>query len=410
MSIVLQSETKEAAVLPSAAKPPETAFDREIDRRCTASVKWDKYQGRDVLPFWIADMDFAAPDFILDAISRRLAHGILGYTHTPEALDAAFQGWLERRHGWTVPREWLVWVPGVVPGLNLAALAAGEPGASLLLPTPIYFPFLSVAANAGQRSIEAPMRKAGGRWEMDFDALEAAVRPDTRLLLIANPQNPTGRVYEEAELAALADFAARHDLWICSDEIHCDLVLDRSARHRPIASLGPEVAARTISLYAATKTFNVPGLSCAVAVIPDAAMRTRFQAARGGLVPDIGPLAYAAAEAGFSHAGGWQDSLLAYLRGNHRRLQEAVGERMTPVQATYMAWIDLRDLGLANPAAQFERCGLGLSDGAQFAGPGFLRFNFGCPRSLLERGIERYHRALQTLGADALVCEGAQLG
>ena len=381
----------------SMEQPSAAAFDREIDRRGTASVKWDKYLGRDVLPFWIADMDFAAPDFILNALSQRLAHGILGYTRTPEALAAAFQSWLARRWGWAVPLDWLVWVPGVVPGLNLAAAAAGEPGASLLLPTPIYFPFLAVAANAGQRSIETPMQKAGNRWEMDFDALQAAVRPDTRMVLISNPQNPTGRVYEEAELAQLAALAERHDLVICSDEVHCDLVLDRNARHRPIASLGSEVAARTISLYAATKTYNIPGLPCAVAVIPDAGLRTRFQVARRGLVPDIGPLAYAAAEAAFRDCGPWRASLLDRLRSNHRRLQEAVGERMTPVEATCLAWIDLRDLGLANPAAHFERFGLGLSDGAQFAGPGFLRFNFGCPRSLLERGIERYRQALQAV-------------
>ena len=230
---------------------------------------------------------------------------------------------------------------------------------------------------------------------MDFDAMEGAVRPDTRLVMIANPQNPTGRCYTEDELLELARFAERHDLVICSDEIHCALVLDPEARHVPVASLGEEIAARTISLFAATKTYNMPGLSCAVAVIPDTDCRARFIAARRDLVPMLGPLALAASEAAFDDRGPWVGELLDYLRGNHQRLLEAVGDRMTPVEGTYLAWIDVSDLGLDDPGAWFERFGLGLSDGAAFGGPGFVRFNFACPRAMLDRGLERYHRAME---------------
>lgn len=369
-------------------------FDRRIDRSGTSSAKWDKYQGQDVLPFWVADMDFEAPGFLLDALSTRLEHGVFGYTRVPDALVAAFQGWLLRNYQWQVPEEWLVWIPGVVTGLNLAAMATAEPNGAVLIPTPVYYPFLSVPANAGQRSIEVPMQRDGNRWVMDIDALDAATDADTRILMIANPQNPTGRVYDDAELAELAAFAERRCLVICSDEIHCPILLDRQARHRPIASLDPEIAARSISLYAATKAYNVPGLSCAVAVIPDAGLRRRFNKARQGLTPLIGPLAYTASEAAFNDESGWLDRLLAYLRGNHERVLAVVGERMTPVEGTYLAWADVRDLALDDPGAYFERFGLGLSDGAAFGGPGFVRFNFGCPRALLDEGLARFSAAI----------------
>lgn len=373
----------------------EAIFDREVDRRGTNAIKWDRYLGRDVLPFWVADMEFEMPDFILDSVRRRIDHGILGYTRTPDTLVAAFRDWLMRNYGWAVPAEWLVWIPGVVPGLNLSAMAVGSRGDSILIPVPVYYPFLSVPANAERSSIEVPMTVAGGRWGMDFDALNAAVRPDTQLVMIANPQNPTGRCYGRDELLELAAFAERHDLIVCSDEIHCSLLLDPTARHIPVASLGSDIARRTISLFAATKTYNMPGLSCAVAVIPDAGLRARFRGARRDLVPLMGPLAFAASEAAFNDRSRWVPGLLAYLRENHRLLFDAVGERMTAVEGTYLAWIDVRDLGLEHPGKHFERFGLGLSDGAAFGGPGFVRFNFACTRAMLERGLDRYRRAME---------------
>lgn len=229
-----------------------TQFDQVIDRRNTSSSKWEKYRGRDVLPFWVADMEFAAPQFVLDAVRQRLNHEIVGYTRTPESLQQAFQSWLQRSYGWTVPEEWLVWIPGVVPGFNLAARAVAEPGGAIMIPTPVYYPFLSVPRNSNQASQTVPLTRDGKRWVMDFDALQAQVRDNTRLFMFCNPQNPTGRVYSKAELTALADFCMQHDLVLCSDEIHCSLVLDDHARHIPIASLSPEIAERSISLYAST--------------------------------------------------------------------------------------------------------------------------------------------------------------
>jgi cysteine-S-conjugate beta-lyase len=376
-------------------------FDRIIDRRGTSSSKWEKYAGQDVLPFWVADMDFAMPDFVREAVQRRLDHDVIGYTRTPAPLVEAFQRWLADHYGWSVPESWLVWLPGVVTGFNLAARATAVSGGSVIIPTPVYYPFLDVPRHCDQEGIHVPLVRDGQRWVMDFDALEAAVRPDSRILLLANPQNPTGRAYSRTELEALAAFCLRHDLVLCSDEIHCQLLLAEDARHVPVASLSPEIAARTISLYAATKTYNIPGLSCGVAVIPDADLRLRFKRAQAGLVPSVGPLEYAASEAAFADRGPWVPSLLEYLRSNHRRVQEVVGARMTPVEATYLAWIDVRDLGLAEPGAFFEAHGIGLSDGAAFGGDGFVRFNFACPRNLLDQGLERLAAGLRAARADA---------
>jgi cystathionine beta-lyase len=373
-------------------------FDRLISREGTWSSKWEKYRSTDVLPFWVADMEFAMPDFIKASLTERLDREILGYTRTPPPLVEKFRSWLAQCYGWEVPESWLVWIPGVVTGFNLAARAVATPGGSVVIPVPVYYPFLHTPDNAEQEAILVPLvreESGGRRWVMDFDALTAATQPHSRLFMLSNPQNPTGRAYQRSELEALAQFCIERDLILCSDEIHCSLILEPAVSHIPIASLSPEIADRTISLFAPTKTYNIPGLGCAVAVIANPQLRRAFRRAQAGLVPGIGPLAYAAAEAAYGDTGPWLPALLDYLRGNHRRLQSVARERMTPVEATYLAWLDVRDMGLDDPASYFESYGLGLSDGAAFGGPGFVRFNFGCPRPLLERGLARLERALR---------------
>lgn len=373
-------------------------FDRLISREGTWSSKWEKYRGSDVLPFWVADMEFAMPDFIKTALSERLDREILGYTRTPPPLVEAFQRWLSRCYDWQVPESWLVWIPGVVTGFNLAARAVARPGGSIVIPVPVYYPFLHTPDHAEQEAILVPLVRedaARSRWIMDFDALAAATRSDSRLFMLSNPQNPTGRAYERSELETLAEFCIARDLILCSDEIHCSLILDPDAAHVPIASLSPEIADRTISLFAPTKTYNIPGLGCAVAVIANPELRRAFRRAQAGLVPGIGPLAYVAAEAAYRDGSNWLPALLAYLRDNQRQLQAVAGARMTPVEATYLAWLDVRDMALDDPGAYFESYGLGLSDGAAFGGPGFVRFNFGCPRALLDQGLERLDKALR---------------
>lgn len=368
------------------------SFDEIIPRNNTESSKWTKFPA-EVLPFWVADMDFAAPDFILDAIRQRLDHPILGYTHTPPSLVESFQGWLEYHFGWAVPSEWVVWVPGVVPQLNLAAQLLPSPS-ELLIPTPVYHPFLDLAENAGIRDIRVPMQESP-RWTMDFAAMADALTPDTRMLVICNPQNPTSRCYDDGELQDLANFVEQHDLLLVSDEIHANIVLAPEQRHQPVAAAHPELASRTITLYAATKIYNIPGMSCAAAVIPDEALREQFMHARAGLQPGIGPLEFIASDAAFNDRSQWIPDLLDYLRGNFALVKDALGDRVANLEATYLAWINVRDMGLEDTEAYFARHGIGISPGAQFGEPGHIRFNFGCPRQTLEQGLERLTRAIK---------------
>ena len=371
-------------------------FEPPIDRRGTFCKKWDKYAGRDVLPFWVADMDLPIAPFVLDAVRARLEHPILGYTATPEPVAEAFLRWLLRRYGWAARPEWLVWIPGVVPGLNFAARAVLGEGDELLIPAPVYPPFLDVPANSGLSAAISPLARDGESWSMDFERLRAQVSARTAAVLFCNPQNPTGRVYSRRELEELAALVVAGDTVIVSDEIHCPLILDAAKRHIPIASLDDAVADRSVSLFAPTKAYNFPGLACAVAVIPDAALRQRFEDATCGFASSLSPLSYAAALAAFDDRTAWLDEQNAFLAGNAARLLEAAraidGVDATPVEGTYLAWLDVAALGLADPASHFEAHGLGLSDGEEFGAAGFLRFNFGCSRSLLERGIERLRR------------------
>jgi cystathionine beta-lyase len=373
-------------------------FDQVIDRRTTSSAKWGRYADRDILPFWVADMDFRSPAFIRAALSARVEHGIFGYTETPAALVEAAIEWLDERFGWRVQPDWLVWISGVVPGFNMACRAVGARGDAVMMNVPVYYPFLSAPRHGERESIEVPLVRGQGAWFMDFDDMAKAVTARTRLFLLCNPQNPTGRVYTRDELLALARFCERHDLLICSDEIHCSLILDADRNHTPIASLSQEIASRTITLMAPTKTYNTPGLGCAFAIIPDRALRQRFNAARLGLVPGIGPLAYVAATEAYRDRSDWLPSLLGYLAGNRDLLQQTVASipnvTMTHVEGTYLGWLDIRALNLASIPDHFEAHGLGISDGAQFHGPGFIRFNFACPRPTLTVGLARLREAL----------------
>jgi cystathionine beta-lyase len=370
-------------------------FDRSPDRRGSDSVKWGRYAGRDVLPLWVADMDFAAPPPVLDALQRRVAHGVLGYAAPWPSLVEAVQEHLAAEHGWEVEPCWLVWLPGLVSGLNVACRAVE--GAAFTA-VPIYPPFLT----APRRLLTAPLRRGADRWEWDLEAVEAALTDEARLFLLCHPHNPVGRAWDDAELSALAELAARRDLTVCSDEIHAGLLLEPGRRHRPFAVACPEAAGRTITLMAPSKTFNVPGLGCAFAVIPDAGLRGRFKRAMDGIVPHVNVLGLTACEAALRHGGPWRTALLDYLRGNRDRVLAAVaalpGLRTTPVEATYLAWIDAGGAGLADPQRAFEEAGVGLNPGRDF-GPGqayqqHVRLNFGCTRATLDEALARMGRAL----------------
>ena len=375
-----------------------TAFDFEHvpERRGSDSVKWNKYAGQDVLPLWIADMDFASPPPVLAALQARVARGDLGYAEPWPALVEAVQAYCQRHYDWRVVADWLVWLPGLVCGINLACRSVdGE----VLTATPVYPPFLSAPGLSGRGLVRVSLREEGGRWSWDFAALEAAVTPATRLLLLCHPHNPVGRAWDADELQALAEFAARHDLVVCSDEIHCDLVLDPERRHVPFARLSEDATRRSITLMAPSKTYNIAGLGCSLAIIPDPALRRRYQAARRGIVPDVNVLAFTACASALLEGEAWRQDLLAVLRANRDRVEAAVnampGLSLGHVEATYLAWIDARGLGVDAPVEFFEAAGVGLSDGRDFGLPGWVRLNFGCAPALLDQALDRMRAACQ---------------
>ena len=373
-------------------------FDTVIDRSGTSSEKWDRYAGRDIIPLWVADMDFRSPPGVIAALHERIAHGVFGYTHPPQGLVEAVLEHLQRDFAWQVRPEWLVWLPGLVCGLNVLSKAVGKPGDEVITFTPIYPPFMSAPTLTGRTTVKVPLMLKGGRWVADQEALERAITPRTRMLLLCSPHNPVGRAWSREELQQFADLCERHDLIIGSDEIHAGLILDEGVQHLPIATLSAETARRTITLLAPSKTYNIPGLGCSFAVISDPELRQRFIRAAGRIVPHVNTLGYTAAEAAYRHGEEWRQQLLAYLRGNRDLVTAGIdaipGLVMTHVEATYLAWIDTRPTGIDRPGQFFEEAGVGLSDGADFDAPGFVRLNFGCSRSLLVEALQRMRRAL----------------
>ena len=372
-----------------------STFDRIIERRGTGSLKWARYEDRPVLPMWVADMDFRAAEPIIRALQERVENGVFGYSVATAEPVNALCGYLQRVHAVEATPEWLVWMPGMVPGLAMSAACAGQRGDAVMTCTPVYPPFLKVASDAGKELITVPLCRENDRDTFDFDAMEKAVTPGTRLFLLCNPHNPVGRVYSQQELEKLADFCVRHELWLCSDEIHCDLLLEpETCPHFTCLKLDGPVRSRLVVLMAASKTYNVPGLGLSAAIIPDTAARRRFQAAKHTFVAETSPLGFAATAAAYSHCEPWRETLCRYLRRNRDTLQAFLAAHcpqvtMPCIEATYLAWLDVRSLGLSQPTAHFETHGLGLNNGADFGSPGFVRLNFGCPHSVLEEGLQR---------------------
>lgn len=380
-------------------------FDRIIDRRGSDSIKWRAYG--DALPLWVADMDFAAPEAVLDALRARVEHGVFGYAAEPPELREVLVAWLGRRFGWRVAPEALVFLPGVVSGFNVACRAAARPGEGVLVQTPVYPPMLAAAANFGLRRDEMQMTQgADGRYTVDLDAFDAAIAGDTRAFLLCSPHNPTGRIFTPAELTAMAEVCLRRDVIICSDEIHGDLVLD-GGKHIPTAALDPEIGRRTITLMAPSKTFNIPGLAFSFAVVEDEALRARFTAAAKDIVPHINVLGYVAALAVYTEGEAWLEACLRYLSANRDALCDFVAQRLPGIsmarpEATYLGWLDCRAAELpAGPHRFFlERAGVALNDGVAFGrgGEGFVRLNFGCPRATLMEALERMAAAVEAVG------------
>lgn len=381
-------------------------FDQIIDRRHTLSIKHRRYEP-DVIPMWVADMDFPAPPAVLEALRAQVEHGIYGYDFPyPEVLGAVADR-LARLYGWQVQPEEIVPVPGLVSGFNIAARTVAQPGDSYLIHSPVYHPMRHLPDTAGLERLEAPLRLVTHghtlHYDLDLDAHEALVKPNTRLFLFCHPHNPAGRIFPRAELEALAAFSERHNLIICSDEIHCELLLG-GAQHLPIAALSPDIAARTITLIAPSKTFNIAGLSCGFAIIPDPALRKRYETVAHQLTLHVTSTGLVAAQAAYGpETDDWLKQLLGYLTANRDTLVQFVAERLPGVrtsvpEATYLAWLDCRELNLEPSPYEFflKKARVASNDGAVFGAEaaGFVRLNFGCPRATLLEALERMAAAL----------------
>ncbi|GAB5560196.1 MAG: PatB family C-S lyase [Synoicihabitans sp.] len=372
------------------------------DRQHTDSQKWQKYAGQDILPMWVADMDFKSSPAILEALHTRAEHGIFGYARpVPSTLEAIVTH--HRKHyGWEIDPSWIVWLPGMVCGLNLCSLAFSESEDTYLTLTPVYPPFLTAGRNFGRRAIRVPWAHADETWEIDWEALGEAVTPQTKMFYLCNPHNPIGRVWRRDELEKLGAFCAKHDLLLISDEIHCDLILDESLPHIPSAAISPELAERTITLMAPSKTYNIPGLGCTMAIISNEKLRHQLERSSRGLLPEVTTMGLSACEAAYGRSEEWRQGLLATLRTNSDLITKTLADLPGvhgegPQEATYLYWINVAALNLSDPIAHFESHGIGLSDGNFFGAPpnAYVRLNFGCPTVTLEEGLRRFAQGVQ---------------
>ena len=373
-------------------------FDTLIDRANSDSLKWGRYKGTDILPMWVADSDFCVAPAIADALKQRIEHGVFGYAKASTELIEIVVERMWRLYQWRIKPEWLVWQPGVVNGLNLACRIVGSSGDGVFAPSVVYPPFTDAPELSARCLRPVPMIQSDLRWVINVDWLAQNISRDDQLLLLCNPHNPGGTVYTRQELNCLAELIVARDLVICTDEIHGDLILDADKKHVPIASLNKEIEARSITLMAPSKTFNTPGLGCSFAIIPNLELRRQYKKAKQGIVPYVTALGYVAAQAAYQSGDDWNRQQVDYLRSNRdyllREINAIKGLRLDSVEATYLAWIDVSELGLKNPAKFFKQAGVGLSAGREFGDERFMRMNFGCPRSLVEEAVTRIRLAV----------------
>ncbi len=378
-------------------------FDKIIDRRATESVKWGVYDG-DVLPMWVADMDFRSPEPVIQALQERVAHGVFGYGFPPDGLREAIVGHIASRHDWAVQKDAVSFVSGVVTGFNHAIYSLTEPGDGVLIQTPVYPPFLTAPEAAGRRCVKNPLvQTSDGHYEIDFDDFARKAASGVGLFVLCSPHNPVGRVFTREELTRMAEICLANDVIICSDEIHADLIFS-GHKHIPIASLAPEVSAKAVTYFAPSKTFNIAGLSTSIYIAEDESLHSRLQESMRMLLGHPNILGLHAALAAYRESQTWLDSLLVYLEQNRNHLaafvtSELPGVKMRQPEGTYLAWLDCRSLPLEESPHDFflEKARVGLNDGTTFDAPGFVRLNFGCPHQLLDEGLQRIKAALMSL-------------
>lgn len=386
-------------------------FDKITDRQYTGSIKWDFNQrifGReDILPLWVADMDFQAPEAVVEALVNRARHGIYGYSDGMEGYYKAIIDWMQVRHGWEIQRDWITFSPGIVPALNELVRSLTIPGEKILIQPPVYPPFFQAIRNHGREVVNSKLTLENGRYTMDFEDLEEKFASGVKMMILCNPHNPVGRVWERGELERLGQLCLAHDILVISDEIHGDLIYE-GYHHIPFASLSPELAAQSIVCTAPSKTFNLAGLQTSNLIIPNAKYRQAFQASlnlTGIHFPNV--FGITAMEAAYRHGEDWLEQLMIYLKGNVEFLMSFLERKLPQIQAiqpegTYLVWLDFRALGMEPKALHkflVHKAGVGLNAGYLFGpgGEGFERINLGCPRSILEDGLQRIKTAVKGL-------------
>ncbi len=376
-------------------------FDQVINRRESDSIKWNLYK-KDVLPLWVADTDFLSPPSVISSLQERIEHGIFGYSKMQDSTKRAIQLWLFKRHNWSVNPADIILIPGVVQGFNVTAKAYTNPGDSLLVQTPAYHPFFHVAINSNTNLITSPLsRSSNGSYKVNGDYFHSFVTPETRIFMLCNPQNPTGRAFSKSELLSMAEVCLKHNIIICSDEIHNDLVFSET-KHIPIASLSEDISTITITLLSASKTFNIAGLKSSAAVITNPVLRDRFVQTMSGFVGSVNLLGEIAMRVAFENGEDWLNKLLSYLEVNRNLLfdfvhSELPGVQMSKPESTYLGWLDFKETGLRKPSEFFlEQARVALNDGSWFGDDYnlFARLNFGCPKERLVAGLERMKTAL----------------
>ena len=388
-------------------------FDTVIPRRGTDSYKWDYTHemlgAPDVLPLWVADMDFASPQPVLDALHQRVEHGVFGYTAKGPGYYASVRNWLDRRHGWNVEEPWIANMPGVVAALRLAVDVFSQPGDNIIVQPPVYYPFFKVVKDNGRNILENPLQWTGSRYEMDFQQLETQLKKGAAMFILCSPHNPVGRVWERWELEALSALCLQYGTLLVSDEIWADLVFPGS-QHICAANLNPDSAANTITCVAPSKTFNLAGLTTSSVIIPDAGKMRRYKHAIATQDLGLGNiLGMTAMRASYDHGEPWLEALLEYLQATIAWVREFLAAQHPHVgwlepEATYLLWLDLRYLGLDETElrdAFYRRARAGVHLGSKFGtgGPGFVRVNIAAPRSLIQEGFEEIGRALRFLEA-----------
>lgn len=383
-------------------------FDELIDRTNTNCIKYDGrkvfFGNEDLLPLWVADMDFRTPDFIVEALKKRAEHEIFGYTFRAESYTNSIVNWLKRRHNWEIKPEWITFSPGVVAGLTMAIEALSNPGDGVIIQPPVYFPFFDSVKGTGREMIENPLKLENGRYYFDLDDLKSKITPMTKLLLLSNPHNPGGMAWNRDELTALAQICLDHKILIISDEIHSDLIFE-GYRHTPLAGISEEIAQNCVICMAPSKTFNTAGLTTSFLVIPNKRHFVAYE--RVMRLPHLhmgNIFGTVALEAAYTFGENWLSQLLKYLESNYNYLEEFFRNNMPEVkvmkpEATYLIWVDFSAYGFSDEELNQKLidAGVGLNRGVQFGkqGSGYMRINIGCPLSTLKEALNRIQKALK---------------